>query len=242
RPISRRVSTAVFCCQKNSLYSAVCVQRLPIITQPLNDIENRYADLLAKIELENSYLSDFEIRLISEAHIDRKDTEDEKTGDTETALDLQDKWDVEMKAFVPAPRETEADRTNNQRTVDRKLDSPLYLLVKQKIEGNDHWVLPQAVFQQGETLRQERALSTLCGEVKTTFLGNAPCAVAKFDPKEKVDDSKIKLFFFQAWYRGGEITPNKTEAKDFLWVTRKELSNFCHASYRKHLKKFIFDL
>ncbi|BFZ10874.1 hypothetical protein BsWGS_13913 [Bradybaena similaris] len=247
KPVSRRVSTAAMCCQKSALYSAVCVQRLPVISPALNSIESRFSDLLSKIELENSHLSDFEIRMITEAKMAKNlkelDEDDKTGGDVETALDLQDKWEAEVKAFVPAPRETEADRTNNLRTVDRKLDSSLYLLVKQNIEGRDHWVLPQAVWEQGETLRQtaERALTALCGQVKTTFLGNAPCAVAKFDPKEKVDRN-IKLFFFQAWYIGGEITPNKTEATDYLWVTRKELSNYCHASYRNHLKKFIFDL
>lgn len=39
----------------------------------------------------------------------------------------------------------------------------------------------------------ERALSTTCGQVKATFLGNAPCAVAKFDPKDKDDKRKIKV-------------------------------------------------
>lgn len=83
---------------------------------------------------------------------------DDGDGETETALDLEDKWDVERKSFTPADRITEADRSNDLKSTDRKLDSTLYLLVKQSIEGRDHWVLPQATWEQGETLRQVACL------------------------------------------------------------------------------------
>ena len=74
--------------------------------------------------------------------------------ETVTALDLEDKWDAEIKSFTPASRITQADDTGDQKSLDRKLDSSLYLLVKQNIAGRDHWVLPQATWEDGETLRQ----------------------------------------------------------------------------------------
>uniref|UniRef100_A0A0B6ZUH7 Large ribosomal subunit protein mL46 n=1 Tax=Arion vulgaris TaxID=1028688 RepID=A0A0B6ZUH7_9EUPU len=242
---SRHLSVTTTCCHQNVLYGAVCVRRLPVITVPMNDIEKRYSDLLSKLEHEKSHLSDFEIRLSTEAKSAKKSKDgDDVEGEVETALDLLDKWDAEMKNFVPAPRETEADVNDDRRSLERKLDSSLYLLVKQNVEGNYHWVLPQALWEQGETLREtaEKALSTLCGNVKATFLGNAPCAVAKFEPKVKEGDKKVKLFFFQAWYREGDVIPNKTEATDYLWVARDELPKYCHGSYQKQLKKFILDL
>lgn len=39
----------------------------------------------------------------------------------------------------------------------------------------------------------ERALSSVCGDVKATFLGNAPCAVAKYDPSDKEQEKGIKV-------------------------------------------------
>lgn len=94
----------------------------------------------------------------------REDTKKKESGDnvndkeTETALDLEDKWEAELRTFTPAARETEADLTNNRKSLERKLDTTLYLLVKQKIEGKDHWVLPQVYWKEGETMRQVRIL------------------------------------------------------------------------------------
>ena len=45
----------------------------------------------------------------------QKEEEDERgaSEETQTALDLEDKWEVELKKFVPAPRRTTADDSND---------------------------------------------------------------------------------------------------------------------------------
>jgi len=45
------------------LMSAACVERIPVITQEPNKMEQKFARLLAELELESSYLSDHSIRL-----------------------------------------------------------------------------------------------------------------------------------------------------------------------------------
>lgn len=50
-------------------------------------------------------------------------------------------------------RETEADRTGNYRSLYRKLDSILYLLVKKPRELHT-WQMPQGGLDQGESLIQ----------------------------------------------------------------------------------------
>ncbi|CAL1541776.1 unnamed protein product [Lymnaea stagnalis] len=231
----RHFSSSNSCHHLRQLYSAVCVERHPIIGAEKNKLEQRFADLMAQLELEKSFLSDHEVRLIKEkqAALTENENKEETNKETETALDLEDKWEAELKLFTPAPRETEADYKNDRHSLERKLDKSLYLLVKQNIEGKDHWILPQTTWRNGETMRQtaERALSSICGDVKVTFLGNAPCAFAKFDPD--------KIFFFKAWYREGQVIPNKDFAKDYLWVTRTELSEYCFGGYHKQIKKFI---
>ena len=42
--------------------SAVCLERFPVITQEMNSIENEFGQLLSKMELEQSHLSNHELR------------------------------------------------------------------------------------------------------------------------------------------------------------------------------------
>lgn len=46
------------------------------------------------------------------------------------------------------------DKVNNLKSLNRKLNKHLVLLVKQKIGGNDFYLLPQALRLDGETLKQ----------------------------------------------------------------------------------------
>jgi len=231
----------------NVLYTAVCVERCPIITASKSKQEQEFSDLLATMEKEYSKLSDHEIQLIKEDIIlkSKKETEDDDDSkgeaETETALDREDKWESELKMFSPAPRTTIADGSKDMQSTDRCLEDSLYLLVRQTINGKDHWVLPQTEWQQGETLKQTagRALTSTCGNVQATFLGPAPCAVAQFGLPPPDEDHCAKVFFYKAWYRNGKVTPNTDKATDYRWVTKNEISEYCNRQYRKHLKKFI---
>ncbi len=45
---------------------ALCIQRYPHLSPEMNQLEKDYTDLLAQLEVENSYLSDHELRHKSE--------------------------------------------------------------------------------------------------------------------------------------------------------------------------------
>lgn len=64
----------------------------------------------------------------------------------------------------------EADKKNDRTSLHRKLDRNLVLLVKEKLGDEDVWMLPQAEWRPGETLRgtAERTLATLSGESSAT--------------------------------------------------------------------------
>lgn len=49
---------------------------------------------------------------------------------------------------------TDADIHNNKHSLLRKLDCSLVLVISEKLGNEFKWVLPQAVHQDGETLRQ----------------------------------------------------------------------------------------
>lgn len=70
---------------------------------------------------------------------------------------------------------TEADEKNDRTSLHRQLDRNLVLLVKEKLGDEDVWMLPQAEWQPGETLRgtAERILATLSGEF-SAFLSTPP--------------------------------------------------------------------
>ena len=57
----RRSLSAVARGDQWHLMSAVCLQRMPVITQERSDMEEEFSQLLEKIEFENSHLSDHEL-------------------------------------------------------------------------------------------------------------------------------------------------------------------------------------
>ncbi|XP_042680456.1 39S ribosomal protein L46, mitochondrial [Centrocercus urophasianus] len=169
------------------LFGALCLLRLPRITQPLRKEEEEMAALMEQIELEKSHYSDHEIRKLEEEEQLRRrkeglhDDEDEELGRTVVmAQDLEEKWEQKLLQFSPAPRITEADKKNDRTSLNRKLDSNLMLLVKQKIGNQELWLLPQAEWQPGETLRStvERAMAT--------FLEGCACSACQLHPNSNL--------------------------------------------------------
>ncbi|KAF7133485.1 hypothetical protein RHSIM_Rhsim09G0104800 [Rhododendron simsii] len=94
--------------------------------------------------------------------------------------DARGKGDYQID-YVPAPRVTEADKTNDKRSLQRALDRRLYLLLYGKTVSAPHgrsvWHFPENVYKSEETLRKcaESALLSVIGDLSDTyFVGNAP--------------------------------------------------------------------
>lgn len=56
----------------------------------------------------------------------------------------------------PAPRRHEADEKKDVKSLDRKGQRNLYLLLKKKENGAEKWVFPQSGVENGELLHQVR--------------------------------------------------------------------------------------
>ncbi|XP_073738370.1 large ribosomal subunit protein mL46 isoform X2 [Callorhinus ursinus] len=153
------------------LLGAVCLQRPPLVSKPLTPLQEEMAALLQQIEVERSMYSDHELRALDEAQRLAKkkaDLYDEEEDEQNILLvqDLEDVWEQKFLQFKPGARITEADKKNDRTSLHRKLDRNLVLLVKEKLGDQDVWMLPQAEWQPGETLRgtAERTLAALSGK------------------------------------------------------------------------------
>uniref|UniRef100_F6Y8T8 Large ribosomal subunit protein mL46 n=1 Tax=Monodelphis domestica TaxID=13616 RepID=F6Y8T8_MONDO len=224
------------------LLGALCLQRPPVISQPLSPLQVEMAELLEQIEVEKSRYSDHEIRALEEAQrLERKkadiyDSDDDDEKDILLVQDLEDTWEQKFLQFKPEPRVTEADKKNDQTSLHRKLDQNLVLLVKEKLGDQETWMLPYAEWQVGETLRgtAERALATLSqNSVEAKFLGNAPCGYYKFKfPQAFRTENSIgaKVFFFKALLQSGNLSQARKK-NDHAWVSKEELGDYLKPKY-----------
>lgn len=67
--------------------------------------------------------------------------------------ELQESREAEVGQFRPAPRETLADLSDDKKSLHRKLDRVLYLLVK-KARQEHAWQMPQGGLEKEESLAQ----------------------------------------------------------------------------------------
>lgn len=162
---------------------------------------------------------------------------------TQTAQDLEEMWKDEANKFQFAPRITEADKTNDTTSTNRKLEESLTLVVEQQVGDEKIALLPESRLQEGETLRQaaERMIKATCGDsAKTQIYGNGPCGFYKYKyPRAmRKDVVGAKVFFYRAVLKAGEV--DKKLAK-FEWLDKEELMAKVdkYVDYKKCLKQFI---
>ncbi|XP_057743592.1 uncharacterized protein LOC130961639 [Arachis stenosperma] len=147
--------------------------------------------------------------------------------------------------YVPAPRITEADKTNDRKSLQRALDRRLYLLLFGNTygapSGKPVWHFPEKVYESEENMRKcaETALKSIIGDLSHTyFVGNAPMGHMVVQPTEDTSKSTpFKRFFFKSQV----IAKNKFnigKCEDFVWVTKDELLEY-FPEQAEYLNKMI---
>lgn len=203
---------------------------------------------MTQLEFEYSYKSDFELREeqdVSTATLLKagKIKMDLDGVAQRTSLDLKDMWKDELSKFQPESRTTEADKRNDLKSTERKLDHPLTLIVEQKIGKDKLFLLPQGKISNGETLYDaaQRVIKERCGDkIQTTIYGKAPCGYYKYKyPKElRSEVVGAKVFFYRAILKAGQM---EEKSGSFEWLDKSELFQRIekYSDYKKSLSKFI---
>ena len=202
---------------------AVILERSMVVLPDKEDWELEFEKLRAYL---NQFDAPFPLEI---GGIDPNDKELFKTHE-ELMEDLPE-------GFTPAPRETEADRTGDTRTVNRKLKTSIYLVVQK--EG-DRWHFPTVDLQEEETLLEaaKRALKEQVGEqLEFWSISNAPCAVdmkAFESPKDGLYGTKT--FFLKLYYDEGEAATKNVS--DFSWLDRQEMTEKVLQEQGENTSKF----
>lgn len=183
------------------LFGACVLERLPVIMPEVPEWETEY--LGWKAELQNK----------GNKELPEEFTKGKTTYESEDGEGAAQQWQ-------PAPRETEADVAMDTKSLRRRLDQRLFLLVKTK--GDSSWQFPQAESSAGETMRQtaERALKETIQEgPKTYFVGNAPMG--------HVDQSSSRSFFHKAQLIKGQAALKQGgQAVEYAWVAKDEMPQY----------------
>lgn len=127
--------------------------------------------------------------------------------------------DVELENVAFAPKITEADTVNDTKSLDRKLDSSLFLIVK---NAKKQWRLPTSELM-GEELLHEAAerftskqLACRKNGLETWLVGKKPVGV------EGVSSDKKKTFFMKSHVIAGQVSSSVGE---YQWVTKEEMKD-----------------
>ncbi|KAI1500504.1 39S mitochondrial ribosomal protein L46-domain-containing protein [Biscogniauxia marginata] len=171
-----------------------------------------------------------------------KDAENRVTEDGEKAQP-----DEVVPVERPMDRITEADKTNDVRRLDRKLDRSLYLVVR----GSDgNWHFPTADVPTDEHLHETaaRALKSAAGvNMNTWIVGRVPVAHLVTQPEFNEDTSLKqrgeKIFFLKGRIMAGQadLKDNKLGLEDFNWLTKEELEQKLDEKYFHAVRLMMAD-
>ncbi|GJE86795.1 39S mitochondrial ribosomal protein L46 [Phanerochaete sordida] len=138
-------------------------------------------------------------------------------------------------------RTTEADRKGDVKSLDRKGDRNLYLLVQAKDEaGKDVWRFPQTAVDKEELLHEavHRELQSPIGlGMDTWVVSRKPVGLYR-PPVEP----QPYLFFYKAHILAGQVRPDGKSIMDFAWLSKEEIAPRVDENYWDGVKDLLSDL
>ncbi|KAJ2835798.1 hypothetical protein FBU31_001526 [Coemansia sp. 'formosensis'] len=244
---ARRFSTSNVA-RETGVRAGVLLQRDPIVTQPAGKFEeatDRYFDWLQFISADR-FPRDFFFKKGSTAESKWMDQEDARAGEwffDEASKpvvksvkrvihedDMIEKSEI-SKPIVINSRETAADATGDERSLERRLDRTLYLVVK---SAKGEWTLPQGTVKDEELLHEaaRRNLKEMCGgKMSVWMVGNGPVGHSK--------SGEASTFYIKGHILAGQAKANEELASEFKWITREEIEKTVSAEYWLAVKDML---
>jgi hypothetical protein len=134
---------------------------------------------------------------------------------------LQDETPQPQYSLVET--ETQEDRENNIKSLNRALTKSLFLIVK-KDRAENSWQFPQGHYEAeidklSIKSTAARELREECGEKLNAYiLGTAPVGHVQYNYPQTINNKQgAKVFFYHAIYLGGEVNIDNIEITDFAW-------------------------
>ncbi|KAF7295143.1 50S ribosomal subunit L30 [Mycena indigotica] len=257
--LSRTFATEAHSRLKPALYTAVILNRAPILTPSPTPFENAFYAYQQRIQraLHNPFPSEFyfkpgsllEARFNAEERIRERiawgptyvKNDTERTVAEEAAIEqmeMQEQTDDKLMARVHA-----SDLAKDYHSLDRKGRRNLYLLV-QRVDmttGQVVWEFPCGEVGKEELLHQaaQRELVENCGaHMDTWVVARKPIGVHKSfstPQQEKV------TFFFKANIMAGQARIGNKSIQDFAWVTKQEIEKRATEEYWTSVSDMLSD-
>lgn len=211
---------------------ATVVERLPMVIPDKPEWEREYLDLY-------TYLAQFGKEYPKELGM----SEPEK-------ILITDEEFLAMlpEGFEPAPRITEADKTGDVKTRDRRLATRVYLAVVPSGGSKKDLGFPTVTLSGDETLLEasKRAVTESVGSQMELYCpSHCPVAVdIEVEPEEKRASTGIfgtKTFFMRLQHDEGDVLTSKDVANpvsDFAWLDRSEMTERIKEVRGEHASKF----
>ena len=191
------------------IYSMLVIERLPIIARAYK-YEEEYRAALREVKLSQDIPAYFR-----ELYIDKIKRDDAERTKNEAIR----------------PRVTEHDIENEYHSLNRTLDSRLYLLTK--LKDKETWEFPWSIRKYDETLFEtaHRALSERIGPyLHYTTITEEPFGHKQYeyDAAQQTEFGKKggQLFFQKGYYVSGNGRPEVSDiVEDFGWFTRDQVAD-----------------
>jgi large subunit ribosomal protein L46 len=245
------------------LHTAVILNRSPILTRTPTSFERAYYAYQARIQraLHNPFPHDFYFKpgSLLESKFNLKERKRDRkafgpgfgadhplapgAGVTAQNLNKFGRDDDE----TPAPRIHASDVNGDVKSLDRKGQRNLYLLIQQKTDDAAVWKFPETAVVDNELLHESAArdLRAICGEAMDTWIvSHKPVGLYEIHPSTTLTDAaappKTCVFFFKAHIMAGQVRPGES-VTDFAWLTKREISERVNHQYWDGIKDMLSD-
>ncbi|KAF7800261.1 hypothetical protein EIP86_011508 [Pleurotus ostreatoroseus] len=231
-----------------TIHTGIVLNRHPIISRTPTKFERAYYAYQSRIEraLHNPFPYEFYFRpgSLLEGKFNEEEAKRERKafGRVVHLSNVKNTLAEGMtteEPLVVMPRKSQADITGDLKSLNRKGDRNLYLVIKSKEDGKDVWKFPHTELVGEEALHEaaKRELrSDYALNMDTWIVGRIPAGLYRPPPK-----GSSYVFLYKAHILQGQVRPDGKKVLDFAWLTKEEIQNQVDEYYWNGVKDILSD-